>query len=109
VINAIAQPHEAHHSRIDGETPADLDFSTMFTRLATPGSGPIHRPVTCMPSPGLEGYRDGVKLAINAFLFTRGRKQGWPKEMSIGVGELVASLLTVLPWLLLAADCSGLC
>lgn len=76
-----------HGIRIDGEPVADLDFSSMFVRLAyahlgkTPPGGDLYA------LPGLEDHRSGVKLAINTLFWdsSRGRKS-WPKEMGVGVG-----------------------
>jgi hypothetical protein len=71
------------HIRINGEPVADLDYSSMFTRLAyahlrlTPPPGDLYA------IPGLEGHRDGIKLAMNCFLFdeTPNRKK-WPADMN---------------------------
>jgi hypothetical protein len=73
--------------RINGEPVAVLDYGSMFTRLAyaevgaTPPSGDLYA------IPGLEGYRSGVKLAMNAFLFDGGPRRSWPSELGIGVGD----------------------
>jgi len=65
----------------------ELDYSSMFTRLAygeigaTPPEGDLYL------IPGLEEYRSGVKLAMNAFLFdTSNRRRSWPSAMAIGRG-----------------------
>jgi hypothetical protein len=74
--------------RIDGEAVADLDFSSMFARLAyahlgvEPPSGDLYA------LPGLEGYRSGVKLAFNILLFDgKGHRRKWPQGMGIGLGS----------------------
>ena len=76
------------HIRIDGEPVADLDYRSMFTRLAyaevgaTPPEGDLY------VIPGLEGYRSGVKLAMNTFLFDGGgSRRSWPSVMGVGVGD----------------------
>ncbi|MCK1745914.1 hypothetical protein IVA80_35415 [Bradyrhizobium sp. 139] len=70
--------------RIDGEPVAELDYSTMFTRLAyahlrlTAPEGDLYA------IPGLEAHRDGVKLAMNCFLFDETpKRRTWPKDMSL--------------------------
>ena len=74
--------------RIDCETVADLDFSSMFARLAyghlrvEPPSGDLYAIA------GLEGYRSGVKLAFNVLLFDgKGQRRKWPGVMGIGLGN----------------------
>ena len=38
--------------------------------------------------PGLaEGYRIGVKRAMNCFLFDRGKRRSWPETFGVGVGN----------------------
>ncbi|WP_156489450.1 hypothetical protein [Bradyrhizobium sp. DOA1] len=70
--------------RIDGEAVAELDYSTMFTRLAyadlwlQPPEGDLYA------VPGLEAHRSGVKLAMNCFLFDETpNRRTWPKDMSL--------------------------
>jgi hypothetical protein len=74
--------------RIEGETVADLDYSSMFARLAYAHIGEVPPSGDLYAIPGLEDYRSGVKLAFNIFLFDRrGSRKKWPKdEMGIGVG-----------------------
>jgi hypothetical protein len=74
--------------RIGGEPVADLDFSSMFARLAyarlgvEPPSGDLYA------IPGLEGYRSGVKLAFNILLFDgKGQRKKWPEVMGFGLGD----------------------
>lgn len=73
--------------RIDGEPVSNLDFSTMFTRLAYAEVGAEPPPGDLYAIPGLEGYRSGVKLAMNTFMFAKGKKQRWPEGMGVGVGD----------------------
>jgi hypothetical protein len=74
------------HIRINGEPVVVLDFASMFTRLAyaelraAPPEGDLYA------IPGLEGYRSGVKRAMNCFLFDGGTRRSWPDTFGIGVG-----------------------
>lgn len=72
---------------INGEPTVTLDYGSMFTRLAygfldeTPPEGDLYA------IPGLDGYRSGVKMAMNVFLFDEtSRRSRWPKEMAVGAG-----------------------
>jgi hypothetical protein len=76
------------HVRIDGEPVADLDYSSMFTRLAYAAVGAVPPEGDLYDIRGLEGYRSGVKMAMNSFLFDRGgRRSTWPKELGVGIGS----------------------
>ena len=75
--------------RIDGEPIADLDYSSMFARLAYAAIGEAAPDGDVYELTGLErGYRSGIKLAFNIFLFdSKRRREAWPNgEMGIGVG-----------------------
>lgn len=74
--------------RIEGERVADLDYSSMFARLAYAHLGAVPASGDLYAIPGLEAYRSGVKLALNVFLFDgKGLRRKWPKdEMGIGLG-----------------------
>jgi hypothetical protein len=74
--------------RIEGEPVADLDYSSMFPRLAYAHIGAVPPMGDLYAIPGLGGYRSGAKLAFNIFLFdSKGLRKKWPKaEMGIGVG-----------------------
>ena len=74
--------------RIDGEPVVDLDYSSMFARLAYAHVRAAAPSGDLYAIPGMEGYRSGVKLAFNVFLFDgRGLREEWPKaEMGIGLG-----------------------
>jgi hypothetical protein len=74
--------------RIEGERVADLDHSSMFARLAYAHVGAVAPSGDLYAIPGLEGYRSGVKLAFNVFLFDgKGLREEWPKaETGIGLG-----------------------
>src|SRR5262249_2914506 len=75
------------HIRINGEPVADLDFATMFTRLAYGHLGQEPQEGDPYAIEGTAGYRSGVKLAMNTFLFdSHLRRSTWPKELGVGVG-----------------------
>ena len=74
--------------RINGEPVADLDFGTMFTRLAYARMGVRPPKGDLYAVAGTEGYRSGVKMAMNTFLFdSHNRRSKWPSEMGVGVGN----------------------
>jgi hypothetical protein len=74
--------------RIDGELVSDLDFSSMFARLAYAQLGVEAPSGDLYAIPGLEGYRTGVKLAFNVLLFDgKGQRKKWPEVMGIGLGD----------------------
>src|SRR5208282_6029191 len=93
--------------RIDGEVVADLDFSSMFARLAYAHLG-IEAPSGDLYAiPGLESYRSGVKLAFNILLFDgKGQRRKWPEVMGIGVGTDAEAKRDPSSR---AAQCDGLC
>lgn len=73
--------------RINGMQIITLDYRSMFTRLAYLETGTPPPPGDLYAIPGLEGYRSGVKLAMNAFLFDASpRRREWPAELGVGVG-----------------------
>jgi len=74
--------------RISGEPVSVLDYSSMFSRLAhaelgiAPPSGDLYA------IPGLEGYRSGVKMAMNCFLFDQSAaRRSWPTGLGVGMGD----------------------
>jgi hypothetical protein len=72
--------------RINGEPVAELDFSSMFTRLAYADLWLPAPDGDQYAIPGLEDYRDGVKLAMNCFLFDETpKRRSWPQDMSFGL------------------------
>jgi hypothetical protein len=75
--------------RIRGEPIADLDYSSMFARLAYAEMGEEAPEGDPYALPGLEGFRSGVKLAFNVFLFDgKGQRTKWPAgKMGIGAGN----------------------
>jgi len=67
---------ERHRLRINGESVADLDFASMFPRLAYAHIGLEAPEGDLYAIPGLEGHRDGAKAAFSALL-------SYPKEMKV--------------------------
>ncbi len=67
---------ERHRLRINGEPVADLDFASMFPRLAYAHLGVEVPEGDLYAIPGLEGHRDGAKAAFSALL-------SYPKEMKV--------------------------
>jgi hypothetical protein len=81
--------------RIEGETLADLDFSSMFLRLAYAQAGVTPPRGDLYAVPGLEGHRAAVKVAVNALLFDKGKRHKWPdledrQRPGIGWSEFMA-------------------
>jgi hypothetical protein len=68
--------------RINGEPVVDLDYSSMFTRLAYADLWYPAPEGDLYAIPGLEGRRAGVKLAMNCFLFDETpNRRTWPQDM----------------------------
>jgi len=64
-----------------------LDYGSMFTRLAYAALEETAPEGDLYAIPGLEGYRSGVKMAMNVFLFDEtDRRTKWPREMGVGKG-----------------------
>jgi hypothetical protein len=75
--------HRRRHIRINGEPVVVLDYASMFTRLAYAHLGARPPELDDLYAiPGLEGYRKGVKKAMNCFLFDNGPRRSWPSEFS---------------------------
>ena len=79
--------HLRRQLRINGEPVATLDYSSMFTRLAYADLGVPPPPGDLYAIDGLEGYRSGVKMAMNCLLFDTRRRRSWPTQLGIGVGD----------------------
>jgi hypothetical protein len=98
--------------RIDGEPAATLDYSSMFARLAYASKGVQSPPGDLYAIPGLEGYRDAVKLGVNALLFDQHTRRQWPKtdepeqRLPLGwtLGRFRGALIERHP---IIADCIG--
>jgi hypothetical protein len=73
---------------IRGEPIATLDYGSMFTRLAYAHLG-IEAPAGDLYAiEGAEGFRSGIKMAMNVFLFDRAsRRASWPATMGVGAGN----------------------
>jgi hypothetical protein len=68
--------------RINGEPVAELDYGSMFTRLAYAKLGRQAPEGDLYAIPELAGHRAGVKLAMNTLLFdNRKTRRTWPKEV----------------------------
>ena len=59
----------------------------MFTRLAYAELGQCPPDGDLYAIPGFKNHRSGIKFAMNCFLFDGGRRQSWPREMGVGVGD----------------------
>ncbi|WP_210245146.1 hypothetical protein [Methylobacterium sp. WL9] len=65
--------------RVEGEELVDLDFASMFPRLAyaTTGTTPPDGDIYALDGLGLE-HRPALKLALNTLLFDDFRRTSWP-------------------------------
>ncbi|CDZ41604.1 Hypothetical protein NGAL_HAMBI1145_59750 [Neorhizobium galegae bv. officinalis] len=66
---------------IDGEQVCDLDFSSMFVRLAYCHVGEEPPAGDLYAIPGLENFRDVVKRALNSLLFREGHAVRFSPEL----------------------------
>lgn len=74
--------------RINGEPVVELDYSSMFTRLAYAALGASPPAGDLYAIDGAMDHRSGIKMAMNIFLFdTNLRRSKWPSEMGVGVGD----------------------
>lgn len=73
--------------RINGEHVATLDYSSMFTRLAYAQLGLPPPAGDLYAIAGLDGYRSGIKMAMNCLLFDTRRRRTWPRQLGLGVGD----------------------
>jgi hypothetical protein len=73
--------------RIGGEAVAVLDYGSMFTRLAYAEVNAITADGDLYEIPGAKGFRSGVKMAMNTFLFDAGVRRSWPSAIGVGVGN----------------------
>ena len=72
---------ERHRLRFDGESIADLDFSSMFPNLAYRHIG-MEPPVGDLYAiPGLENHRDGAKAALSALLSYEHEMRALPSRL----------------------------
>jgi hypothetical protein len=68
---------------INGEPVAELDYQSMFQRLAYAELGKVPPDGDLYLIPPIEAHRDGIKLAMNCFLFDQTERRTWPKDMSM--------------------------
>lgn len=73
--------------RINGEPVADLDYKSMFPRLAYAHAMAEPPSDDLYDIDELQGYRSGVKLAVLVLLFADQERQRWPRAMGLGVGS----------------------
>ncbi len=74
--------------RINSEPVVELDYSSMFTRLAyaTLGASPPAGDLYAID--GASDHRSGIKMAMNIFLFdTNLSRSKWPSEIGVGMGS----------------------
>lgn len=72
---------ERHRLRIDGEPIADLDFSSMFPRLAYAHLGIEAPDGDLYAIPGLEQHREGAKAAFSALLSYESEMKSLPNRV----------------------------
>jgi hypothetical protein len=70
--------------RIDGEPVANLDFSSLYPRLALAAVGADQPTGDIYAIPGLEGHRAAVKKAMNCLLMDDFTRRSWPDELVQG-------------------------
>ena len=67
------------HIRIDGEPVDELDFSSMFVRLAYGSLGLQAPEGDQYDLPGFRGHRRAAKVIMNCRLFDEHHRRRWPK------------------------------
>lgn len=72
---------ERHRIRIDGEPIADLDYASMFPRLAYHHVGREPPQGDLYAIPGLEHHRDGAKAALSALLSYSAKMKSLPPRV----------------------------
>ncbi|WP_425088185.1 hypothetical protein [Stappia sp.] len=72
---------ERHRIRVDGEPVADLDFASMFPRLAYLAVGQLPPEGDLYALPGLEGHRDGAKAGLSALLSYPSKMKSLPPRL----------------------------
>lgn len=83
--------------QIGGEAVAELDFSSMFTRIALAQVGEAPPPAADLYAiPRLEGVpRSQVKAAVNALYFTSPRATRWPAQLEQEDAPDLCGLMTL--------------
>jgi hypothetical protein len=83
--------HRRGQARIGGEPLAVLDYGSMFTRLAYAELGAEAPAGDLYAVAGAEGYRSGIKMAMNCLLFDAHTRREWPDALGVGVGDDAAA------------------
>ncbi|MCX5580786.1 hypothetical protein [Kaistia terrae] len=84
--------------RIEGEAVANLDFSSMFPRLAYSHAGVSAPDGDLYAIPGLEGHRRAVKMAMNCLLMDDFHRSAWPKELVTSADDSDATAILPPGW-----------
>lgn len=74
---------ERHRLTIGGERVADLDFSSMFVRLAYLRQGAMPPEGDLYAMPGFEDHRDGVKRVIASLFFREKESKRLPHDAKL--------------------------
>jgi hypothetical protein len=83
--------------RIEGEAVANLDFASMFPRLAYASVGASAPEGDLYAIPGLEDHRRAVKMAMNCLLMDDFHRSTWPEELTMA-DEADASAILPAGW-----------
>ena len=80
--------------QIEGEAVANLDFASMFPRLAYASVGAAAPEGDLYAIPGLERHRRAVKMAVNCLLMDDFHRTKWPAELTTAIegGDASATL-----------------
>lgn len=70
-----------HRIRMNGEPVADLDFASMFPRLAYGEVGEVAPEGDLYAVPGLENHREGAKAGLSALLSYRSSMKSLPARL----------------------------
>lgn len=84
--------------RIEGEAVANLDFASMFPRLAYASVGAAAPDGDLYAIPGLEEHRRAVKMAVNCLLMDDFHRSKWPKELTLADEGADASAILPAGW-----------
>lgn len=84
--------------RIEGETVANLDFASMFPRLAYASVGAAAPKGDLYAILDLEGHRRAVKMAVICLLMDDFRRSKWPEELTMADQGADASAILPAGW-----------
>jgi hypothetical protein len=84
--------------RIEGEAVANLDFASMFPRLAYASVGAAAPEGDIYAISGLEGHRRAVKMALNCLLMDDFHRSAWPKDLVTAEGGGDATAILPAGW-----------